>query len=127
MKLYSFTAPSAGSYQIFWEDGDEPGGYTGGIGVAAYKSDQVTSFFIPGPGSPQTVSLGTGEKMLVIVSGNASGTFRIMVRPVGTALRVHRNMDGDTYLSNCGNHHDDAYGYNSAYVPRRRRFWNDNP
>jgi hypothetical protein len=88
MKLYSFTAPSAGSYQISWEDSQNGGaytGYTGSIGVAAYKSDQVTPFFLNESRPPQTVSLGEGEKMLVIVSGRADGTFRIMVRPVGTA------------------------------------------
>jgi hypothetical protein len=88
MKLYSFTAPSAGSYQISWEDSQNGGaytGYTGSIGVAAYWSDQVTPFFLNESRPPQTVSPGESEKMLVIVSGRADGTFRIMVRPVDAA------------------------------------------
>jgi hypothetical protein len=84
-KLYSFTAPSAGSYQIAWEDSQNGAAYTGSVGVAAYKSDHVTPLFLNESRPPQTVSLGAGEKIFVIVDGMSSGTFRIMVSPVGTS------------------------------------------
>ncbi len=82
-KLFSFTATSASSYNVIWEDVSDGGGYTGDIQVAAYKSDQATSFFIKEEAPPQTVALGAGQKIFVIVEeGGVEGTFRVMVQPV---------------------------------------------
>jgi hypothetical protein len=66
-------------------DGGWRGGYTGDIEVAACRSDQVTLVFIEYEGdypSPQTVPLGAGETIFIIVEGAySSGTFGVMVQP----------------------------------------------
>jgi len=78
MQLYSFTASSAGNYNVSW--------LSPGIGIAAYKSDQVTSFFVhESPQNPllETIALAEGEKIFIIVDPSQGwGPFSLMVQPL---------------------------------------------
>jgi hypothetical protein len=84
MKLFSFTAPSAGSYQVSWKDMSDGGGYTGDVEPAAYRSDENTLIFIDHEGdypSPQTVSMNADETIYIIIEASYSaGTFSVMVQ-----------------------------------------------
>ena len=78
LKLCSFTASTAGDYNVSWS-----GGGSDKV-VGAYKSDQVTSLFVNEAGSlpsPQTVSLGATEKIFIIVYGDTGGPLDLMVQP----------------------------------------------
>jgi hypothetical protein len=75
MRLYSFTASSAGNYNVSW--------LSPGIGIAAYRSDQVTSIFIHESAQTllETIALAQGEKIFIIVDPSQGwGPFSLMVQ-----------------------------------------------
>jgi hypothetical protein len=85
LKLFSFTAPSAGVYEIRWDDRFEgSGSTTSDIFVSAYKLDQSTPFFTEkdnGYEDPEPVVLDSGETIYVIVDAYyQDGTFRIAIQ-----------------------------------------------
>jgi hypothetical protein len=82
LKLYSFTASSAGDYTVSWEDQSDGGGYTGDVLGCAYRSDQATLIFLNQGNNPsQPVTLAAGEKIFPIVDAfTEGGTYRIKVQ-----------------------------------------------
>jgi hypothetical protein len=82
LQLFSFTAPSAGNYEIQWDDQfDGSGSTTSDIQVSAYKQDRSTSIFTEKDGGyddPELVSLASVETIYIIVDAYyQEGTFRI--------------------------------------------------
>jgi hypothetical protein len=78
MKLYSFTASSAGDYDITWS-------MDSGIAVAAYLSDHVTPLFLPAEETTHLVSLGAAQEICIVVESayDAPYDFNIIVQPAG--------------------------------------------
>jgi hypothetical protein len=74
MKLYSFTSVAGGTYELFWDDWDYgSSSYSTDIVVSCYQEDQSTLHFEEADwdhySTGETVLLGAGETMYVIVEG----------------------------------------------------------
>ena len=84
LKLYSFTAQSAGDYDIYWDDQFEGSdSTTSDIIVSAYRVDENTPIFTEeddGYKYPSTAALDSGETIYIIVDAYyQGGSFRVMV------------------------------------------------
>jgi hypothetical protein len=70
---HKFTAPSAGTYLLQWQDGDEHGSssYTADIKVSGYRSNGSLEFegIDKGYKAPRFLSLGAGETIYMKVEG----------------------------------------------------------
>jgi len=74
-KLYSFTAPSAGTYTATLVDTRINSTYTATAELSVCKADQVTTLFEgSAPSTPVTMSLAGGETVYLIVNGPYEGT-----------------------------------------------------
>jgi hypothetical protein len=88
MKLYNFTSVSGGTYELFWDDWDYgSSSYSIDIVVSCYQQNQSTLYFeeadLDHYFSGETVSLGAGEAMYVIVEGidgAESGNFALKLQ-----------------------------------------------
>jgi fibronectin type 3 domain-containing protein len=80
---YQFTASTAGTYAVQWDDSDHGGGKYGDVVVSAYRvSDETPVFFRLDVryDNPPTISVGAGETIYLRVEGystSSSGTYAV--------------------------------------------------